>query len=76
MGTHQFRLAGQAAGAFNTRLYYGPIHPGAYAFIAPNIAVQLPTYPDNVAVSVKEDDAWEADRIAQIEERFTAWLAS
>ena len=61
---------------FNTRLYYGPIHPGAYAFIAPNIAVQLPTYPDNVAVSVKEDDAWEADRIAQIEERFTAWLAS
>jgi hypothetical protein len=30
----------------------------------------------NVAVSVKEDDAWEADRIAQIEERFTAWLAS
>ena len=61
---------------FNTRLYYGPIHPGAYAFIARDIAVQLPTYPDNIAVSIKEDDAWEADRIAQIEERFTAWLAS
>jgi putative spermidine/putrescine transport system substrate-binding protein len=61
---------------FNTRLYYGPIHPGAYAFIARDIAVQLPTYPDNMAVSVKEDDVWEADRIAQIEERFTQWLAS
>jgi putative spermidine/putrescine transport system substrate-binding protein len=61
---------------FNTRLYYGPIHPGAYEFIPRNIAVQLPTFPDNVAVSVKEDDAWEADRIAQIEERFTQWLAS
>jgi hypothetical protein len=29
-----------------------------------------------MAVSVKEDDVWEADRIAQIEERFTQWLAS
>ena len=61
---------------FNTRLYYGPIHPDAYAFIPREIAVQLPTHPDNLAVSVKEDDVWEADRIAQIEERFTAWLAS
>jgi putative spermidine/putrescine transport system substrate-binding protein len=61
---------------FNTRLYYGPIHPDAYAFIPREIAVQLPTHPDNLAVSVKEDDVWEAERIAQIEERFTAWLAS
>jgi putative spermidine/putrescine transport system substrate-binding protein len=61
---------------FNTRLYYGPIHPGAYALIPPHIAVQLPTYADNLAVSVKEDEEWEADRIAQIEERFAQWLAS
>jgi len=61
---------------FNTRLYYGPIHPDAYAFIPREVAVQLPTHPDNLAVSVKEDDVWEAERISQIEERFTAWLAS
>jgi putative spermidine/putrescine transport system substrate-binding protein len=61
---------------FNTRLYYGPIHPGAYELIPHHIAVQLPTYSDNLAVSVKEDEEWEADRIAQIEERFTQWLAS
>jgi putative spermidine/putrescine transport system substrate-binding protein len=61
---------------FNTRLFYGPIHPDAYALIPPPIAVQLPTYPDNEAVSVREDDQWEADHIVQIEERFTQWLGS
>jgi putative spermidine/putrescine transport system substrate-binding protein len=61
---------------FNTRLYYGPTNPGAYALIPKDIAVQLPTYRDNAAVSVKEDDTWEVDRIAKLEERFTQWLAS
>ena len=32
--------------------------------------MQLPTYKDNVAVSVRENDEWEAERIVQIEERF------
>jgi putative spermidine/putrescine transport system substrate-binding protein len=61
---------------FNTRLFYGPIHPDAYAFIPQEIAVQLPTHKDNAAISVREDDQWEADRIVQIEERFNQWLAS
>ena len=43
---------------FNTRLFYGPIHPGAYAFIPKEIALQLPTYADNQA-------------IVQIEQRLT-----
>ena len=38
--------------------------------------MQLPTYRANEAVSVKEDDTWEVDRIAKLEERFTQWLAS
>jgi putative spermidine/putrescine transport system substrate-binding protein len=61
---------------FNRRLFYGPIHPDAYAFIPPEIAVQLPTYQANEAVSVREDDEWEADRIGKIEERFTQWVSS
>lgn len=61
---------------FNTRLYYGPTNPGAYTLIPKDIAVQLPTYRANEAVSVKEDDTWEVDRIAKLEERFTQWLAS
>jgi putative spermidine/putrescine transport system substrate-binding protein len=61
---------------FNTRLFYGPINPGAYELIPKEIAMQLPTYKDNVAVSVKENDEWEAERIAAIEERFKSWLSS
>jgi putative spermidine/putrescine transport system substrate-binding protein len=61
---------------FNTRLFYGPIHPDAYKYIPKDIAVQLPTYKDNMAVSVKEDDQWESQRISKIEERFTQWLSS
>ena len=45
-------------------------------FIPKDIALQLPTYADNQALSVREDDQWEADRIVQIERRFTQWLAS
>ena len=72
----QFASQAKPQADFNTRLYYGPTNPGAYAFIAPRIAAQLPTYRDNVAVSVKEDEVWEADRIAKLEERFTQWLSS
>ena len=61
---------------FNTRLYYGPIQPGRLcaSFRRRSPCSCRPT-ADNEAVSVKEDDEWEADRIAQIEERFTQWLA-
>ncbi len=72
----QFVSGAKPQAEFNTRLYYGPTNPGAYALIPKNIAVQLPTYRDNEAVSVKEDDTWEVDRIAKLEERFTQWLAS
>ena len=72
----QFASQAEPQAAFNTRLYYGPTNPGAYALMPQDIAAQLPTYGDNLAVSVREDDVWEADRIAQIEERFTQWLAS
>jgi putative spermidine/putrescine transport system substrate-binding protein len=61
---------------FNKRLFYGPIEAAAFDFIPHDVAVQLPTYRDNLAVSVREDDEWEADRIIAIEERFRQWLSS
>jgi putative spermidine/putrescine transport system substrate-binding protein len=72
----QFASQAKPQAEFNTRLYYGPIHPDAYQLIPREIAVQLPTYSENMAISIKEDDQWEADRISQIEERFNQWLAS
>jgi putative spermidine/putrescine transport system substrate-binding protein len=72
----QFASQAKPQAEFNKRLYYGPITPAAFEFIPKDLAVQLPTYADNLAVSVREDDEWEADRIAAIEERFTQWLSS
>jgi putative spermidine/putrescine transport system substrate-binding protein len=61
---------------FGKRLYYGPINPDAFAHIPPEIAKQLPTYPANKAVSVTTDDRWEAEHIAEIEQRFAQWVSS
>src|ERR1051325_985464 len=72
----EFACGAEQQAAFDTRLYYGPINPDAFKYIPPEIARQLPTYPANQAISVKEDDHWEFERIAQIEQRFTQWVAS
>jgi putative spermidine/putrescine transport system substrate-binding protein len=72
----EFACGAKQQAEFDTRLYYGPINPDAFAHIPPEIARQLPTYAANMAVSVKEDDHWESERIAAIEQRFTQWVAS
>jgi len=72
----QFATQPKPQAEFNRRLYYGPTNPAAFEFIPHDIAVALPTYSANLAVSTREDDEWEADRIVAIEERFTQWLAS
>lgn len=72
----QFSAQAKPQAEFNRRLYYGPTNPAAFEFIPHDIAVVLPTYSENLAVSIREDDEWEADRIVALEERFTQWLAS
>jgi putative spermidine/putrescine transport system substrate-binding protein len=72
----EFACGAEQQAAFDTRLYYGPINPDAFKHIPPDIARQLPTFPANQAISVKEDDHWEFERIAQIEQRFTQWVSS
>jgi len=72
----QFTTQPKPQAVFNTTLYYGPINPAAFEMIPSDIATQLPTWPANQTISVKEDDHWEAERITAIEERFTQWVAS
>jgi len=72
----QFATLPKPQAEFNRRLYYGPTNPAAFEFIPHDIAVVLPTYKENLAVSIREDDEWEAERIVPLEERFTQWLAS
>ena len=60
---------------FNTRLYYGPIHPDAYELIPP---ASRSSFRPTPATSLSRQGGRRvgSERIAGSEERFTQWLAS
>jgi putative spermidine/putrescine transport system substrate-binding protein len=72
----QFAVQPRPQADFANKLYYGPTNPEAFKYISPEVSRQLPTYPENVKVSIKPDTVAEADQTAKIQERFTQWLAS
>jgi hypothetical protein len=47
----------------------------AYAFVRPEVARQMPTYPANARQAVTASAAWEGANAAMLQERFTQWLA-
>src|SRR5437867_2183742 len=71
----QFAVQARPQADFANRLYYGPTNPDAYKHISGDVARQLPTYPENAKVAIRPDTVWEAEHTAQIQERFTQWLA-
>jgi len=72
----QFAVQAKPQADFANKLFYGPTNPEAFKYISPDVSRQLPTYPENVKVSIKPDTVAEADQTAKIQERFTQWLAS
>jgi putative spermidine/putrescine transport system substrate-binding protein len=72
----QFAVQPKPQADFANKLYYGPTNPEAFKYISPEVSRQLPTYPENVKVTIKPDTVAEADQTAKIQERFTQWLAS
>ncbi len=72
----QFAVQPKPQAEFCNRLYYGPTNPKAYEFVKPEIAKQMPTFPDNAKVTVPTNVEWEATNAAKLQERFTQWLAS
>ena len=72
----QFAVQPKQQAEFCNRLYYGPTNPKAYEFVKPEIAAQMPTYPQNAKQAVIANAEWEADNAAMLQERFTQWLAS
>ena len=53
----------------------GPTNPKAYEFVKPEIAKQMPTYPQNAKQTITANAEWEAANSAILQERFTQWLA-
>ena len=72
----QFASGPERQAEFAKRLYYGPTNPEAYKFLTPEVARQLPSYPENLAKEVVIDPEWEAKNADAMQERFTQWLAS
>jgi putative spermidine/putrescine transport system substrate-binding protein len=72
----QFAVQPKPQADFANKLYYGPTNPEAFKYISSDVSRQLPTYPENVKVTIRPDTIAEADQTAKIQERFTQWLAS
>ena len=72
----QFAVQPKPQAEFCNRLFYGPTNPKAFEFVKPEVAKQMPTYEPNAKQMVVTDPDWEAANAAQLQERFTQWLAS
>ena len=72
----QFAVQPKPQAEFCNRLYYGPTNPKAYEFVKPEVAKQMPTYPQNAKQTITANAEWEAANSAMLLERFTQWLAS
>jgi putative spermidine/putrescine transport system substrate-binding protein len=72
----QFVMQPGPQAEFSKHLFYGPTQPAALALMPPDIAREMPTWPANAALSVKQDAAWEGAHLDAIEERFNQWLAT
>jgi len=72
----QFAMQPKPQADFCSRLFYGPANPEAFKFIAPEIAAQMPTNPENAKVAIWQDHEWYAANAAKVQERFTQWVSS
>jgi putative spermidine/putrescine transport system substrate-binding protein len=59
--------------AFAEWTYYGPANKKAYNFINKEKAMQLPTYPENLAKGFFLNDEWYAEHEQEVERMFDAW---
>jgi putative spermidine/putrescine transport system substrate-binding protein len=71
----QFAVQPRQQAEFCTRLFYGPTNPKAYEFVKPEVARQMPTYPENARQAVIANAEWEGANAAMLQERFTQWMA-
>jgi putative spermidine/putrescine transport system substrate-binding protein len=61
---------------FARLMYYGPQNPKAYDLLEPEIAKQMPTYPDNLKISHSVKFDWWAQNVLAMQKRFQLWLQS
>jgi putative spermidine/putrescine transport system substrate-binding protein len=72
----EFTTAAERQAVLCSRLFYGPANPAALEHMPLEIAKQLPTYPENMRLTVRSDPEWFAANAEKANERFLQWLAS
>lgn len=60
--------------AFTAKLPNGPSNPEAYKYIGKDVAVRLPTHPDNLKVTTAVDDVFWGKHKSMSDQRFNEWL--
>ena len=58
-----------------THISYGPTHVKAVAQVAPKIAADLPTAPENMKVSLANNTEFWVEHGVDLDERFNAWAS-
>ena len=53
---------------------YGPVRASAQDMVPDDIAVKLPTHPDNMETALAADDDFWAGHGDELEERFSTWM--
>ena len=71
-----FAARAEPQAVFARLLYYAPLNPKAFALLDPEVARQLPTYPDNLRVAHIMNAEWWADHYAEVQRRMERWLQS
>jgi putative spermidine/putrescine transport system substrate-binding protein len=62
--------------AFARLMYYAPQNLKAFDLLEPEIAKQLPSYPENFRIAHVMNNEWWADNYAQVTRRMERWLQS
>ena len=60
---------------FPKYIAYGPTHKAAIKKMSPELAIQMPSHPDNMKVVWKINSRWWSDNNDDMSIRFNAWLA-
>jgi putative spermidine/putrescine transport system substrate-binding protein len=72
----KFSVDPQRLAAWTPSMAVGPVHPKSIDYIAKDVALQLPTHPDNLKQLIPVDQTFWAQNRSKLEERFDAWLLS
>jgi putative spermidine/putrescine transport system substrate-binding protein len=72
----EFAVAPERLAKFAERNNYGPMNPGSFKYLAPDVVSRMPTSPENLPKSVVLDAEKLLPQLDAMAKRFEQWLSS